>query len=181
MRKYKLSDFTVNLPSRYELGQMSNGFQWQNDYGYKWNRDYYWFVDRVFQLSPLSPFYHEYMKQLPNEKERKRFKGLLINQAVQIMLVHLENPILQGEQGHTPIVYALSIWRATFIRKYIGSGKNGTLDHMPPLTANMKKYTFTKRHMMRMSNMMFDVVMKRAQEIQPYWRESKWYKENDES
>ncbi len=157
---------------------MSNGFQWQNDYGYRWNRDYYWMVDSVFQRSPLAPFYEAYMKQLPNDKERKCFKGLLINQAVQIMLVHLENPKLQGEQGQTSTVYALSIWRATFIRKYIGSSKNGTLSHMLPLTANMRKYSFTKLHMVKMSDMMYDVIVKRAKEMQPHWRKCSWYEEN---
>lgn len=166
--EYKLSDMTGSFPSRYELGQISLRFK-LGDNSHDFNKHHWHLIDEIFLQSVFQYHYSEMMKQM-SEPAKKTFKGLLLNQAVLLMLEAKSYPNAHGEVGLTPMLYWVSVIRATLIRKFIGAKKNGKLEHLEPLTANMKKFNFTKEQMTRAANKIMDVVEGEAETILPRYK-----------
>ena len=89
MAEYRLSDFTGALPYQQELGQIVSKFHVMSSHGHFWNADHYYLIDNIFLMkSQMAYHYEEYLKQLPSDRERKRFKGLLLNKIVMLMIIH---------------------------------------------------------------------------------------------
>ncbi len=173
MDNYKLSDFSVALPTRYELGQMK--FKYLHSHNYKWNNKHYDRIDFFFlNRNPLAAHYRAFMRVLSPQAQR-RFKGLLLNQMLKLMLVYLEYPQRYNNSAMVPILKAQSIWKATFIRKYLGVFKNWSkineIKMLPKISANMTKYDMTKKKMMDTADSLFDPIYQRALELQPKFRE----------
>lgn len=172
MKLYALKDFGSVLPSRYELGQIN--FRYLHSRNYKWNNEHYHRVDSFFlNNNPMSEHYRAFMKVL-SPSAQKSFKGTLLNQMLKLMLVYLEHPQRYGGNGIVATLKGISIWKATFIRKYIGVLKNwndiNEIELLPEITANMPKYDVSKNKMIKTADSLFDVVFNRAKELQPRFR-----------
>ncbi|MFA5455576.1 MAG: hypothetical protein WC272_09670 [Sulfurimonas sp.] len=173
MKRYALSDFSSALPSRYELGQMK--FRHLHSRNYKWNNEHYHRVDFFFlHNNPLAEHYRAFMKAL-SPTAQKSFKGTLLSQMLKLMLVYLEYPQRCGGNAIVVTLKGVSIWKATFIRKYLGVIKNwdsiDELEALPEITANMPKYDVSKKKMIDTANSLFDLIHHRAIELQPKFRE----------
>ncbi len=172
MNQYALKDFGAVLPSRYELGQIK--FRYLHSQNYKWNNEHYHRVDFFFlNNNPMAEHYRAFMKAL-SPTAQKSFKGTLLNQMLKLMLVYLEHPQRYGGNGIVVTLKGVSIWKATFIRKYIGVIKNWNdiyeVKSLPEITANMPKYDVTKKKMMYTANSLFDLIFNRAKELQTKFR-----------
>ena len=168
--EYRLKDFSALLPNRYELGQMK--FSYLRSWNARWNKEHRWVVDRFFlNNNPLAEHYKAYMNA-NTEYSQKRFQGLLLNQALKLMIVFLKNPQQYQHKSMIAILKAWSIWRTTFVRKYLG-----ILHHGKPTQAmlaldeprvSQKKFSMKKRKMMNDMDRFHNYFLTRALEVEKY-------------
>ena len=168
--EYRLKDFGALLPNRYELGQMK--FSYLRSWNASWNKEHRWIVDRFFlNDNPLTPYYRAYL-DANSEYSNKQFKGLLLNQALKLMVVFLKNPQHYQHKSMIAILKAWSVWRTTFVRKYLGilhHGKpNKAMLVLDEPRVSLKKYSMSKKKMMRDLDRFHDFFYSRAREVEKY-------------
>ncbi len=182
MIDYALKDFTAHLPNRKEMAEMAGDFGYMSSYNWKWTRDHRHLVDKLFSNSGMKDHYWAFLKQMKSEGTRKKFKGMILNQQIFVMLCHLEQPNRCGDKswdGLTPIVYAILQNKYTFSKRYVTERKTwGDLDHMSLCNDNLKRCNFTKKQLVDNAKMMIDVIEERALFLQAYWHKTQYYKDN---
>ena len=168
--EYRLKDFGALLPNRYELGQMK--FSYLRSWNAKWNKEHRWIVDRFFlNDNPLAEHYKAYMKA-NTEYSQKQFQGLLLNQALKLMIVFLKNPQQYQHKSMIPILKAWSVWRTTFVRKYLGIMHHGkptsAMVELAEPRVSDKRYSMSKKKMMNDLDSFHDYFYTRACEVERY-------------
>ena len=167
---YRLKDFSCILPNRYELGQMK--FSYLRSWNATWNREHRYIVDRFFLMNnPLAQHYKAYM-DANTEYSQKQFQGLLLNQALKLMIVFLKNPQQYQHKSMIPILKAWSVWRTTFVRKYLGILHHGNpsaeMLALDEPRVSLKKYSMTKKKMMNDLDSFHDYFYHRASAVERY-------------
>ena len=168
--EYRLKDFGALLPNRYELGQMK--LSYLRSWNAKWNKEHRWIVDRFFlNNNPLAEHYKAYMKA-NTEYSQKQFQGLLLNQALKLMIVFLKNPQQYQHKSMIPILKAWSVWRTTFVRKYLGIMHHGkptsAMVELAEPRVSDKRYSMSKKKMMNDLDSFHDYFYTRACEVERY-------------
>jgi len=124
--------------------------------------------------NPLAEHYKAYLKA-NSEHSNKRFQGLLLNQALKLMLVFQRHPQRYNRKSMIPILKAWSVWRTTFVRKYLGVLRHGNPSaemlalYEPRVSGDTGRRTnMTKKKMMEDMDKFHDYFYDRARKIDKY-------------